>query len=182
MREGGDSRYSHSSPKIMTNDKCHASFMGSRSCAWAFVFMHGRPSSCVGDCLHAWVTVFVCGGHFCVWAVGLMHGWLLALVGSLLRVGSLSCGSAGTIAEGWVVLTVLKNNDEQRISIRRSSFGCHITDSDVAPCSVCFACVLRLSWLCGARWQAWCLAMDGESRSGQATCVDDGGSVERLWD
>ena len=32
------------------------------------------------------------------------------------------------------------------------------------------------------RWRAWCLAMDGESRSGRATCVDDGGYVERLWD
>ena len=41
-----------------------------------------------------------------------MQGWLLALVGSLFRVGSLSCGSAGTIAEGWVVLTVLKNNNK----------------------------------------------------------------------
>ena len=35
------------------------------------------------------------------------------------------------------------------------------------------------------RWQAWCLAMDGESRSGWATRVDDGGYVEscgiRIW-
>ena len=66
-------------------------------------------------------------------------------------VGLLSCGSAGTIVEGWVVLTVLKNNDKRRIFICRSSFDCHITDSDVALCSVCFACMLRLSWLCGAR-------------------------------
>ena len=80
-----------------------------------------------------------------------MRRWLLALVGLLLRVGSLSCGSAGTIVEGGVVLTMLENNDERRIFIRRLSFGCHVTDSDVAPCSVCFACVLRLSWLCGAR-------------------------------
>ena len=57
MREGGDSRYSHSSPKLMTNDECHASFMGGRSHAWAFVFMCGR-----------------------------------LLVGSLLCMGSLSCG------------------------------------------------------------------------------------------
>ena len=46
-----------------------------------------------------------------------MGGWLdwrllLALMGLLLHVGSLSCGSAGTIVEGWVVLTVLKNNNE----------------------------------------------------------------------
>ena len=33
-----------------------------------------------------------------------------------------------------------------------------------------------------ARWQAWCLAMDGESRSGRAMRVDDGGYMERLWD
>ena len=52
--------------------------------------MCGRPSSCVGDRLHAWATIFVRGGRFRAWAVGLMRGWLLALVGSLLRVGSLS--------------------------------------------------------------------------------------------
>ena len=44
---------------------------------------------------------------------------------------------------------MLKNNDKRRIFIRRSSFDCHITDSDMAPCSVCFTCMLRLSWLCG---------------------------------
>ena len=59
MREGGNSRYSHSSPKIMTNDECHESFMGGRSRAWAFVFVHGRLSSCVGNCLHAW-RLFLC--------------------------------------------------------------------------------------------------------------------------
>ena len=31
-------------------------------------------------------------------------------------------------------------------------------------------------------WRTWCLAMDGESRSGQVTRVDDGGYLERLWD
>ena len=196
MREEGDSRYSHSSPELMTNDECCALFgchivpdcfqtwavsfmhgqlflcMGSCSRVWAFVFMRGRPFSCVGDHLRVWATVFMrgrpsscvavvsvhkrfrawavglmhgvvvgvggvvvvhgvivsscvgdrlrawrsfpcVGGHFRGWAVSLMHGWLLALVGSLLCVGSLSCGSAGTIAEGWVVLTILKNNDER---------------------------------------------------------------------
>ena len=142
MREEGDSRYSHSSPKLMTNDECHASFgchivpecfrmwavtlmhgqsflcMGGR--VWAFVFMCGHPFSCVGDRFCACATVFIRGGHFCAWAVGLMRRWLLALGGLLLRVGSLSCGSAGTIVEGWVVLTMLKNNDERRIFVRRS--------------------------------------------------------------
>ena len=105
----------------------------------------------MGDRFGAWATVFIRGGHFRAWAVSLMQRWLLALVGSLLRVWSLSCGSAGTIVEGWVVLTMLKNNNERRIFMHHSSFGCHVTDSDVAPCSVCFACMLRLLWLCGAR-------------------------------
>ena len=73
MREGGDSRYSHSSPKIMTNDECHASFMGSRSRVWAFVFMRGRPFSCVGDPLHAWATVFMCGQPSSCMAVVSVH-------------------------------------------------------------------------------------------------------------
>ena len=140
--------------------------MGNRLCAWATVFVRGRLLWCVA-------TVFVRGGRFHAWAVGLVRGWLLGLVGSLLRVGLLSCGSAGTIVEGWVVLTMLKNNDERRMSIRRSSFSCHITDSDVALCSVCFVCftcVLRLSWLCGARigghgvWRWMVKAGDGGRR------------------
>ena len=65
--------------------------VGDRFGAWAVIFMHGRLVSCMGDR---------------AWAVGLMQRWLLALVGSLLRVGLLSCGSAGTIVEGWVVLTM----------------------------------------------------------------------------
>ena len=153
MREGGDSRYSHSSPQLMTNDECHASFVwafvfvrgqpfscvGNGLCVWATIFMRGQLSSCVGDHLCAWWSFLCMSGRFCAWAVSLTCGWLLALVGWLLRMGSLSCGSAGTIVEGWVVLTMLKNNNE----------GCHVTDSDVAPCSMCFACMLRLSWLCG---------------------------------
>ena len=151
MREEGDSRYSHSSPKLMPNDECHASFgchiipecfrmwavgfvhgrsfscMGGRSRAWAFVFMRGHPFSCMGVHFHAWATVFVRGRPSSCMAVVSMRGrlfpcvggrldawWLLALVGLLLCVGSLSCGSAGMIVEGWVVLTVLKNNDDTR--------------------------------------------------------------------
>ena len=87
--------------------------VGIRFGVWATVLVHGQPSSCVGNCFGVWATVFVSGGRFCVWVVGLMQRWLLALVGSLLRMGSFSCGSAGRIVEGWVVLTVLKNNNEQ---------------------------------------------------------------------
>ena len=85
---------------------------GDRFRAWATVFMRGRPSSCgrsfscVGLRFRAWATIFVrvgdrlrawrsfpcVGTRFRAWAVGLMRGWLLALVGSLFRVGSLSCG------------------------------------------------------------------------------------------
>ena len=53
--------------------------------------------------------------------------------------------------------------------------------------------VLRVLRLCAeivvvvwsARWQAWCLAMDGEGRRWWATRVDDGGYMEgcgfRIW-
>ena len=138
------------------------SCVGLRFRVWATVSMHGPSFSCVGNRFRVWVTVLVRGRpslsvvvvSVCGRSFPCMGGRLdaeVALVGSLLRVGSLSCGSAGTIVEGWVVLTMLKNNDEQRIFIRHSLFGCHVTDSDVVLCSVCFACVLRLSWLCGAR-------------------------------
>ena len=84
MREEGDSRYSHSSPKLMTNNECHASFgchivpdcfrtwavgfvhgqlfscMGSHSRVWAFVLVCGRPFSCVGSRFRAWAVVSVC--------------------------------------------------------------------------------------------------------------------------
>ena len=142
--------------------------MGSWLDAWVVVGVGGVivargvvVSSCVGDCLRAWWLFPCVSGCFRVWAVvsvrgrsawcvgGYWHWWGCCCAWGRCPVGSLSCGSAGTIAEGWVVLTVLKNNDERRISIRRSSFGCHVTDSDVAPCSVCFACMLRLLWLCG---------------------------------
>ena len=149
MREGGDSRYSHSSPKSMTNDEWHSSFgchiapncfpmwavsfvhgrsflcMGLRFCAWATVFVCGQLSLCMGNhlcvwwsfpclgsCFHVWQSFLCLGGRFHAWVVSLMHGWLLALVGSLLHMGSLFYGSAGTIVEGWVVLTVLKNNNK----------------------------------------------------------------------
>ena len=87
------------------------------------------------------------GGRFRVWVVGFRRGRLLVLVGSLLRVGSCPVIQLGRWF-GINVLTVFQNNDERRINIRRSSFGCHVTDSDVATCStssVYFACVLELS-------------------------------------
>ena len=62
------------------------SCMGNHLRVWATVFMRGRPSSCV-------VVVSVHGRSFpCVGGqLELMRGWLLALVGSLLRMGLLSC-------------------------------------------------------------------------------------------
>ena len=93
------------------------SCVGIRFGVWATVLVHGQPSSCVGNRFGVWVTVFVCGGRFHAWVVSLMQRWLLALVGSLLRIGSLSCGSAGRIVEGWMVLTVLKNNNERFFTV-----------------------------------------------------------------
>ena len=96
MREGGDSRYSHSSPKLMTNDECHASFMGGRSRAWAFAFVRGRPFLCVGDRLHAWVTIFMCGrlsscvgDRLHVWATVFM--WEVVLMHSTSQSPTDSC-------------------------------------------------------------------------------------------
>ena len=57
----------------------------------------------MGSRLDAWVVVGIGG---VVVACGVVVLW------GRCPVGSLSCGSAGTIAEGWVVLTVLKNNDK----------------------------------------------------------------------
>ena len=51
------------------------------------------------------------------------------------------------------MLTIFQNNDEQRILTCRLSFGCHVTNSDVAMCSmssVHFVCVLELLRHCGA--------------------------------
>ena len=87
------------------------------------------------------------GGRFRVWVVGFRRGRSLVLVGSLLRVGSCPVIQLGRWF-GINVLTVFQNNDERRIKIRRSSFGCHVTDSDVATCStssVYFTCMLELS-------------------------------------
>ena len=104
------------------------------------------------------------GGRFRGWVVGFRRGRSLVLVGSLLRVGSCPVIQLGRWC-GIKVLTVFQNNDERRILIRRSSFGCHVTDSDVATCSMCsvyFACLLESSRRCEAsvgargvcRWMA----------------------------
>ena len=87
-----------------------------------------------------------------MWVVGFKRGRSLVLVGSLLRMGSCPVIQLGRWC-GIYVLTVFQNNDERQILIRRSSFGCHITDSDVATCcmSVYFACMLELSRRCEAR-------------------------------
>ena len=113
-----------------------------------------------------------------MWVVSFKRGRLLVLVGSLLQVGSCPVIQLGRWC-GINVLTVFQNNDKRRILIRRLSFGCHITDSDVATCSmssVYFACVVEA--LRSACWRAWCLSMDGEGRQRRATRVDDGGYVE----
>ena len=128
MREGGDSRYSHSSPKLMTNDECHASFgchvvsdcfqtwavgfmheqsfscMGSRSRAWAFVFVRGQPFSCVGNRFHVWATVFMCGQlSSCVG--DRVRAWqLFPCVGGRLDVWMVVGVGGVVVAHGIVVL------------------------------------------------------------------------------
>ena len=102
--------------------------------------MHERSFLCVGSCLRVWVG-------------GFKRGRSLVVVGSLLRVGSCPVIQLGRWC-GIKVLTVFQNNDERRILIHHSSFGCHVTDSDVATCSMCsvyFACMLELSRRCEAR-------------------------------
>ena len=138
------------------------SCVGDRFHAWAFVFMRGRPVLCVGDRLRAWATVFMRGRPFLCMGDRL-HAWRsFPCVGGWLDA-EVVVGIGGVIVvRGVVVLWFSWNHsgrvggachveEQRRTTNFHSSFGCHVTDSDVAPCSVCFACVLRLSWLCGAR-------------------------------
>ena len=87
------------------------------------------------------------GDHFHVWVVSLTNGWLLALMGLLIHRGALSCGSAGTIVDWWCFLCwrTMMNNEWKFVVC------CSVAHVALCfVCSMCFACVLRLSWLCGA--------------------------------
>ena len=98
---------------------------GGRFRAWAVVIVHGRLFWCVGDHVGAWVTIFICGQPFCCVGDRLCAWWSFPCVGGQLEVevvvgvggvvvahGVVVLCSAGRIVAGWVVLTVLKNNNE----------------------------------------------------------------------
>ena len=121
MREEGDSRYSHSSPKLMTNDECHALFgchvvpecfrkwavgfvHGQSVSCMAFVFLRGHPFSCMGDRFRAWATVFMCGQPSSCVVVVSVHGRLFPCVGGQLDVWVVVGVGGVIVVHGVVVL------------------------------------------------------------------------------
>ena len=165
--------------------------MAGHSCAWAFVFMCGRPFLCVGDRLCAWATVFVHGGHFCAWwsflcmsgcfcawVVVSVRGWSFPCMGGQLDAWVVVGVGGVVVACGVVVLWFSWDHSGRvggayRVEEQRRTMNIH--------CELCLhAEVVVAVW--SAHWRAWCLALDGEGRRRRATHVDDGGYVERLWD
>ena len=156
--------------------------------------MHRQPFSCVDDCLRVWVTVFMHGRLSSCMAVISMHRQSFLCMGGRLDAWVVVGVGGVIVARGVVVLWFSWEDSGRvggayRVEEQRRTMNFHLSLVFRLPhhgqwCGT----MLRVLRLCAevvmavwsARWQAWCLAMDGESRSRQAMCVDDGGYMERL--
>ena len=104
---------------------------GSLFWTWPIVPVCGHLSSYMGGRFCTWVVICECGqlflnvgDQFWTWAISFICGWSLALVGSLLCMGSLSCVSAGTKCEKMCLPCFTeKNDDEQQIFVHHQSFA-----------------------------------------------------------
>ena len=148
-------------------------------CAWTVVSVHRQSFLNVGNCSCLWALVFICGQLFLYMGGHCECGQLFLNVGDwlhmwvVLGIGGVivACGVL-VLCLSWdkiwkEVLTVFYKK-EWWILICCSSFGCHITDSDVALCAllVFFSC-WGLLWLCRAcigRHGVWTWVSTGDGR------------------